>query len=158
MTCASFVLLLKCCFLGQATRIPPNHLIGAYLNYGKLNYAQNCAAKGLTCGKPDEYYNKRFKIRNMEWNDLYYDPETEQAKVAMEEVTKKLNKILFENKNMKDSGANGVFIKSIQPNKGDIDVEAQIAIRFNIGNTNLTMEEMIGKKHALKKYDHFAPK
>ena len=52
---------------------------------------------------------------------------------------------IFENKNMKDSGANGVFIKSIQPNNGDIDVEAQIAIRFNIGNTNRTMEEMIGE-------------
>ena len=54
-----------------------------------------------------------------------------------------LNKILFENNNMKDSGANGVFIKSIQPNKDDIDVEAQIAIRFNIANANKTMEEMI---------------
>ena len=54
-----------------------------------------------------------------------------------------LNKILFENNNMKDSGANGVFIKSIQPNKDDIDVEAQIAIRFNIANANKTMEETI---------------
>ena len=92
--CASFfsqIIIEKCCFLGQATRIPPNHLIGAYLNYGKLNYAQNCAAKGLTCGKPDMFYNKRFKIRNMEWNDLYYDPETKEAKDAMEEITKKVH-------------------------------------------------------------------
>ena len=87
--------------------------MGAFLKFGKLAFAEPCPT--YMCGKPSMHYNKKFCLRNREWNDIFYDPGTPETLNEMDDIAKELNQKLLDDPKMFDCGANGVFVKSMKP-------------------------------------------